>query len=101
MTMQLMLPESIQRPCPCPDVLRASLDARVEESRVFWDRERAVMQLADTLLGNEYPAEIVRDLKVLADALMEARGFEPVFEETVRAARVFVEIRSMRHNQGQ
>ena len=82
-------------------IRRFLLKARADESQIYYTRERAVMKLADLLLAEEFPSEIVRDLKVLADALMEARGFEPVFEETVRAARVFVEIRSMRHNQGQ
>lgn len=74
---------------------RFLLKARADESQIFHTRERAVMKLADSLLADEFPAEIVRGLQAIADAIIEARGFEPVFEETVRAARVFVEIKRM------
>lgn len=90
MAKQLALPHTVYTSADLSD---ARIDARAKESRTFWERECAVVDLVKLLLFEECPPEVVRGLKDIADALIEARGFEPVFEETARAARTFVEIK--------
>lgn len=60
MTALQAIPEDTAR---TESVRRSLLKVRADESQKFWTRERAVMRLADSLLGNEYPAKVVRGLQ--------------------------------------